>query len=63
MKTIVIVVATDGQSKVETNGFVGTERREASWSLETALGSHESEQLKGEFRQSSASEQQLTSQG
>jgi hypothetical protein len=62
LKTIIIVVAPDGQSKVETNGFVGNDCQEASRAIEKALGSRTREQLKAEFHQTSATHQQNTTQ-
>ena len=53
-KTIEIVVAPNGQSRVETNGFVGSECRQASLFMEQALGQRASEQLKPEFHQGQA---------
>ena len=53
-KTIEIVVAPNGQSRVETKGFVGSECRQASLFIEQALGQRASEQLKPEFHQEQA---------
>lgn len=50
-KIIEIVVAPNGQSQVETKGFVGSECRHASLFIEQALGQRSSEQLKPEFHQ------------
>lgn len=50
-KTIEIVVAPNGESRVETKGFVGRECRQASLFIEQALGQRASEQLKPEFHQ------------
>ncbi len=50
-KTIEILVAPNGQSRVETKGFVGSECREASKFLEEALGQQTSEQQTAEFHQ------------
>ncbi|WP_417745848.1 DUF2997 domain-containing protein [Rosistilla oblonga] len=63
MKTIEIIVTADGQSRVETKGFVGSECQQASHFMEQALGSRQGEHLKAEFHQTSVSEQQRTSQG
>ena len=52
MKTIKIIVSPKGESRVETKGFAGSECREASRFLESALGKRTSEQLTGEFHQS-----------
>ena len=50
-KTIEIIVASNGQSRVETKGFVGSECRQASLFIEQALGQRASEQLKPEFHE------------
>ena len=50
-KTIEIVVAPNGQIRVETKGFVGGECREASQFIERALGQQTEEVLKAEFHQ------------
>lgn len=50
-KTIEIIVAPDGKSRVETKGFTGGECREASQFIEQALGQHTNELLKSEFYQ------------
>ena len=49
MKTIEIVVSPNGQTKVETKGFTGSECREASRFIEKALGKCTGEKLTGEF--------------
>lgn len=48
-KTIEITVLPNGQSKVETKGFVGTECQRASQFIEHALGKAGEEVLKTEF--------------
>ncbi len=58
MKTIEITVAPDGQSRVETKGFVGTECQDASRFIERALGASQGEQLKAEFYQTSPAQTQ-----
>jgi hypothetical protein len=50
-KTIEVIVSPDGQTRVETKGFTGTECRQASEFLEKALGRRSSEQLTAEFHQ------------
>lgn len=52
MKTIVIIVTSDGQSRLETRGFTGSHCRDASRFLEGALGKVSSEQLTAEYHQS-----------
>ena len=63
-KTIEIVVAPDGQTRVETMGFTGSECREASQFIVRALGRLTDELLKPEFYQTAESEQrQLEGEG
>ncbi|QDU52233.1 DUF2997 domain-containing protein [Gimesia panareensis] len=52
MKTIEIIISTDGQSRIETRGFTGSRCRDASRFLEAALGTVSSEQLTAEYHQS-----------
>ena len=49
MKTIEITVSPQGETRVETKGFVGNECRNASKFIESALGKVASEKLKPEF--------------
>ena len=49
MKVIEIIVSPEGESRVETKGFVGKSCREASKFIESALGKVSSETLKPEF--------------
>tara|TARA_R100000750_G_C2271037_1_gene67473 strand:- start:155 stop:343 length:189 start_codon:yes stop_codon:yes gene_type:complete len=58
-KTIEIIVTPDGQSRVETKGFTGSECRQASQFIEQALGQRTSEQLTAEFHQSVQQNQQI----
>ncbi len=60
MKTIEIIVAPDGRTRVETKGFTGSECREASLFVERALGQQTGELLKVEFHQTAASQQHVT---
>jgi len=62
MKTIEVIVARDGSSRVETSGFTGEDCRQASKFLEQALGSRSSERLKPEFHQASTDVQQQARQ-
>jgi hypothetical protein len=62
MKTIEVIVSLDGSSRVETNGFNGSDCRQTSEFLELALGSRQSERLKAEFHQSSTGVQQQARQ-
>lgn len=59
MKTIEITVAPDGQSKVETKGFSGTQCQQASRFIEQALGAPVKERLKPEFYVRAENTQQL----
>ena len=59
MKKIEIIIAPNGQSSVETKGFIGSECRQASRFVEQALGQQTDEQLKAEFHQSATSQQHL----
>ncbi|TWT56542.1 DUF2997 domain-containing protein [Allorhodopirellula solitaria] len=63
MKTIEVIVGPDGESRLETNGYGGSDCRQASEFLEQALGSRQSERLKPEFyAQADAREQQQARQ-
>jgi hypothetical protein len=62
LKIIEITVLPDGSSKVETKGFSGSECRDASRFLETALGQATSERLTSDFYQDVASESQQAQQ-
>jgi hypothetical protein len=59
MKRIEITVSPEGQSRVETHGFLGSECRDASRFLEKALGQQTDEVLKTEFHQTASNEQQI----
>ena len=54
MKIIEITVLPNGQTKVETQGFVGAECRQARQFIEKALGQKTDEVLKTEFHQSAS---------
>ena len=58
-KTIEIIVAPNGQSKVETKGFTGSECRDASRFVELAIGQQTNEILKSEFHQTATAQQQV----
>ncbi len=62
MKTIEVIISPDGSSRVETNGFAGSDCRQASEFLEHALGSRSSERLKAEFHQANTEAQQQARQ-
>ncbi|QDU96251.1 DUF2997 domain-containing protein [Lignipirellula cremea] len=58
-KTIEIIVTPNGQTRVETKGFVGSECRDASRFIEQALGQQTDEVLKVEFHQTGTNQQQV----
>ena len=58
-KTIEITVLPNGETKVETKGFVGSQCRQASQFLEQALGNVTNEVLTTEFHQSASSSSQI----
>jgi len=58
-QTIEIIISADGQTRVETKGFTGSDCRTASRFLEQALGQTTSEQLKPEFHQSASEKEHL----
>lgn len=57
MKTIEIIVAPDGKTRLETKGFAGQQCRQASRFLEAALGRLTSETLTAEFHETQAQQQ------
>ncbi|QDT22446.1 DUF2997 domain-containing protein [Gimesia chilikensis] len=58
-QSIEIIIAPDGQSRIETHGFTGNDCRDASRLLEQALGKATSEQLKSDFHQHASEEEHL----
>ncbi len=48
-KLIEVIVSPDGQTKVETKGFAGSDCRAASEFIERALGQRTGEELTAEF--------------
>ena len=58
-KSIEIIVAPDGKSRVETKGFSGSECRQASQFVEQALGQQVNEVLTQEFYASSVEQQRV----
>jgi len=58
-KNIEITVLPNGETQVETKGFVGSECRQASQFLEKALGAASNEVLTAEFHQSASSSSQI----
>jgi DUF2997 family protein len=59
MKTIEIIVTPNGQTSVQTKGFTGSECRQASEFIETALGRQCHEQLTSEFYAQESEQQRL----
>lgn len=57
-KIIEIIVSPEGQSRVETRGFSGSECREASRFIESALGTRVRERLTAEFHQAQTTNHQ-----
>ena len=51
IKTIEVIVAPNGETKVETKGFAGADCRAASRFIEQALGQQTGESLTAEFYQ------------
>jgi hypothetical protein len=49
---IIVIVAPDGSTRVETKGYQGSSCKDASAFIEKALGVKESETLKPEYHQS-----------
>ena len=63
MKPIIeVVISPTGETKVQTQGFVGASCRDASAALERALGTRTSERLTAEFHQA-ATQQQVRQEG
>ena len=56
-KTIEIIVAPNGQTRVETKGFAGAECRQASEFIERALGQRTGEHLTAEFHEQVSQQQ------
>jgi hypothetical protein len=62
LKTIDVIVAPDGSSRVQTNGFTGQQCKDASRFLEQALGTIQSEQLTADFYRTLSTETQQARQ-
>ncbi|RLS34040.1 MAG: DUF2997 domain-containing protein [Planctomycetota bacterium] len=58
-QTIEVVVAPNGETRVETKGFSGASCRAASEFIERALGTSTGERLKPEFYQTTRTQQHL----
>ena len=63
MKSIEVTVDPKGDTKLETKGFAGAECRDASRSLEQALGIRTAEALTAEFHAQQSAKQDLTQSG
>ena len=61
-KTIEVIVAPDGQTKLETKGFVGSQCRDASKLLEAALGKATEERLTAEYHAATTKQNARTQQ-
>lgn len=53
---IEVIVAPNGETKIETKGFNGAACKDASRSIEQALGQALAEQLTAEFHEAAAGE-------
>ncbi len=62
-RTIEIVISPTGQVTVKARGFVGSSCRDATKSLEEALGKATNEQLTAEFYECHDSQQQSANEG
>lgn len=60
---IEVIVSPQGETRVETKGFVGSSCRHASQFLEQALGIKSSESLTAEFYQQESAQQHLQQGG
>jgi hypothetical protein len=56
---IEVIVSPDGQTTVQTKGFVGASCRLASQFIEQALGERTAEKLTAEFHQTAPTQQSL----
>ncbi|QDU59578.1 hypothetical protein Pan216_04080 [Planctomycetes bacterium Pan216] len=61
-KTIEIIVEPNGQTRVETKGFSGSECRQASEFIEKGLGQRTAEHVTAEFHQQRACQQRTSQQ-
>jgi len=57
MKTIDIIIAPTGASRLETKGFAGSDCQEASRLIEAALGNVTSKTMTAEFHEARAEQQ------
>ena len=63
MKTIEIIVATGGETRVETRGFAGEQCRQASRFVEQALGKRIGEQMTAEYHAAQSAKEQTRTRG
>ena len=61
-QTIEVTVSPKGEIKIETRGFTGTACRDATASLEAALGIRTAEQMTNEFHATAETTNQSQSQ-
>jgi hypothetical protein len=61
-RTIEIIVSPQGESTVQTKGFVGPSCRDASRFIEQALGQKTAEALTAEFHQTQADQEPIRQQ-
>ena len=59
MKTIEIIVSTNGETTVQTKGFTGSSCRDVARSLEQALGVVLSDKPTAEMYQTATTDQQI----
>jgi hypothetical protein len=62
-RTIEVIVSPQGETKIETRGFAGSNCLEVSCFLEQTLGTRASEQLTAEYYQSAVQTQPIAQQG
>jgi hypothetical protein len=62
MKTIEVIVSPNGQTRLETKGFAGSQCRDASKLLESALGKTTEERLTAEYHHTTTEEKARTQQ-
>jgi len=60
---IEVIVSPQGETRVETKGFIGSSCQQASQFLEQALGARSTEKLTAEFYQQEAVQQRLQQGG
>ena len=56
-QTIEIIISPQGETRLETKGFTGSQCRQASQFIEQALGQRTGEQLTAEFHQPASQQQ------